>query len=1101
MVDEPPRPISKPDLRSSKVSSDRAKEAHKKAVKTAFRNIQVVENEIAQSTESARLLELNGGTRDFTNYDMPSNRRTRDSDSHVYSRNASGSRHTDLSHPPVVDLSTKKALWEQKIQLHIRLADRYLSLIKLDYAFSEKKNLDSLCWKRAIYSLVDQFRQALKASAKHVRSRKSHTDSGDIIDIDSEDDSTSESHSSNGPKGPGKDDDSAYEEYIMLKLLFNNFLNQADDFYEQLMIAVHEVDLKSGRAAVEFTSGWLGIRRQKWFKCVPNRGDLARYRWTFTSDTDKDREVAEKWNITGYVPIKREEARRIAWKWYTLTSWLMPNAGKPCFNLALLMQGQKSLEACHKLYLNMCSLIVRRNAFVNGREGILLLFEENRRWVAEYTKTSHLSTSRRQKAMREIQARNVKKDTDSQSDNKFDSDQVIISLYLRLHGMMFTKIGLDQFTEIRRRYFESLFPRHFPYSYEFPPKSSNRQGLSGTEQFWMETAVTNIASLYHYNYSTSRLARITSEVFRSLELSSQVEEASKESAVELEAPENAAENAELKRTSSSFESLDSMVSHMQDDELFAHGIDLTIQTAVELLKRYDTDDQFNIPTPILPAFPYTVVALADSDKKPWWVETITPDQNNGFHEQSWLVYMHVLLQWLAVSSLVCQGVASDTSNQNVSYWELLIGPILRVHVPSERMNRSISRQIDSKVSDSFWALLISFFNKIMQSLSNELNCTLVDKFIVRLAAEIDENDKDARNSYLLQAAMTMPVLPEEATLKGVGWVEEGIQRSSKSNMQYGFDDTMPADVEMQRKLRIISYAFVLHQQMPDIFCFDTVEETFYLSHHTADKELENMISKTGTTILEDEKPLNSESMTERETNLETSGAVVGHISESEEEAEENSIIQQLKARRKQLEQDLLKASSSTPQQNVQKTRREEKLQKINELKEQVVPGLTHLVIDTNCFIGDLANIKKLVKSGKWQIVVPLVVVTELDGLRTNPSTLGRAAKEALEYLEQLLPPNTPHANRPHNIRIQTSHNNFLHDISVRSEQFMWGETDRNLDDLVLSVCLWWTLQPATGAPPGVEKACLVTSDRNLSVKARARDLRVADTQSLARIKT
>jgi predicted ribonuclease YlaK len=127
------------------------------------------------------------------------------------------------------------------------------------------------------------------------------------------------------------------------------------------------------------------------------------------------------------------------------------------------------------------------------------------------------------------------------------------------------------------------------------------------------------------------------------------------------------------------------------------------------------------------------------------------------------------------------------------------------------------------------------------------------------------------------------------------------------------------------------------------------------------------------------------------------------------------------------------------------------------------------------------------------------VVTELDGLRTNPSTLGKAAKEALEYLEQLLPPNTPHANRPHNIRIQTSHNNFLHDISVRSEQFMWGETDRNLDDLVLSVCLWWTMQPAPEVTLGIEKVCLVTNDRNLSVKARARDLRVTDTHSLARI--
>jgi hypothetical protein len=162
------------------------------------------------------------------------------------------------------------------------------------------------------------------------------------------------------------------------------------------------------------------------------------------------------------------------------------------------------------------------------------------------------------------------------------------------------------------------------------------------------------------------------------------------------------------------------------------------------------------------------------------------------------------------------------------------------------------------------------------------------------------------------------------------------------------------------------------KQMPDIFCFDTVEEIFYLTRHAVDKEMENIKSKTYTISLEGETPLNAESTTEKETNLQAPEAVVGHISESEEEAEENSIIQQLKARRKQLEQDLLSASSSSPQQNSRKSRREEKLEKINELKEQVVPGLTHLVIDTNCFIGDLSNIKKLVKSGKWQIVVPLV---------------------------------------------------------------------------------------------------------------------------------
>jgi predicted ribonuclease YlaK len=127
------------------------------------------------------------------------------------------------------------------------------------------------------------------------------------------------------------------------------------------------------------------------------------------------------------------------------------------------------------------------------------------------------------------------------------------------------------------------------------------------------------------------------------------------------------------------------------------------------------------------------------------------------------------------------------------------------------------------------------------------------------------------------------------------------------------------------------------------------------------------------------------------------------------------------------------------------------------------------------------------------------VITELDGLRSNQSTLGTAAQEALAYLEQIFSQNKSQGTKQGHLRIQTSHNNFLHDISMRSEQFMWGETDRNLDDLILSVCIWWAGQPSTDAYPAAQKVCLVTSDRNLSVKARARDIRVADISSLSRI--
>lgn len=314
------------------------------------------------------------------------------------------------------------------------------------------------------------------------------------------------------------------------------------------------------------------------------------------------------------------------------------------------------------------------------------------------------------------------------------------------------------------------------------------------------------------------------------------------------------------------------------------------------------------------------------------------------------------------------------------------------------------------------------------------------------------------------------------------------------------------------------------QQMSDLLRFDTVEEIFSIAQNTVlDNDVDLVNTKTSNLALDAKLYLESQDSDDQPRELQQQ-TVADSFSEGEDDAEENSIIQQLKTRRMQLEQDLLKASPHSPHPNIRKARKDEKQERINELREQVVPGITPLVIDTNCFIGDLSNVKKVIQCAKWQIIIPLVgkctfvsfflalktvfhlspppgtiVITELDGLRTNHSTLGTAATEALAYLEQIFSQNKSQATRLAHVRIQTSHNNFLHDISMRSEQFMWGETDRNLDDLILSVCLWWAGQTSTEAKAGAHRVCLVTSDRNLSVKARARDIRVADLNSLSRI--
>ena len=71
----------------------------------------------------------------------------------------------------------------------------------------------------------------------------------------------------------------------------------------------------------------------------------------------------------------------------------------------------------------------------------------------------------------------------------------------------------------------------------------------------------------------------------------------------------------------------------------------------------------------------------------------------------------------------------------------------------------------------------------------------------------------------------------------------------------------------------------------------------------------------------------------------------------------------------------------------------------------------------------------------------------------------------------------------------------MYDISIRSEQFVFGETDKNLDDLVLSACLWW----AKNDEDSYARVCLVTGDRNLSVKARARDIDVMSVSAIMQL--
>jgi hypothetical protein len=59
-------------------------------------------------------------------------------------------------------------------------------------------------------------------------------------------------------------------------------------------------------------------------------------------------------------------------------------------------------------------------------------------------------------------------------------------------------------------------------------------------------------------------------------------------------------------------------------------------------------------------------------------------------------------------------------------------------------------------------------------------------------------------------------------------------------------------------------------------------------------------------------------------------------------------------------------------QKLHMTRGKEREARLNRIREKVIPGQTVLVLDTNCFIGHIDAIRRLIQGGSWSIVIPLV---------------------------------------------------------------------------------------------------------------------------------
>lgn len=718
------------------------------------------------------------------------------------------------------DLAMASDMWRQKVELHIALADKYLDLMQFDYAFAEKKSLESLCWKRAIYSLVEQFRSAFKIRMTEADDLEEDVDEleedhviaestvdmpvfSDMGNDDSEDDVDEEEETALVTKS---------KELDKLKEWFADFLDQADDFYRRLMLILRSMDTYSEVDEEQHLQEWRRTHRLKWYKAVPNRGDLARYRWTYASKDD----------LTFWE----------AWQWYALGVWLMPATGKLYFHLSLLIHGTSAADPTrhlHRLYFSIRSLMVRRNGFLNAREGMIVLFESNRRWVDKYLKTVQSNKGSR------FGNRGKKAKQEQQQEQLAATPQDIAAgLFIRLHGMLFTKISLDQFAQIKRRFFSCLFPdteqnqnndviNNEDTTQQDTPTVNDGGRLDIHEMFWFEAAVICISSLYNYDYASSKFTKLS--VLQNKRLYA----------------ESAATMTTTTDDPTKSDSYNDLVEELKDSILFAYNVDLMTSIAVQLFRRY-LDPSLPPPvTPNLPLLPPSPTNLSanygfifESRNLPASLDDSNNHTNNKNNmNEPWIIFIEMMLHWMVVNS-VCQ-----RPEGGISLWESLVGN----PAPDLLKRNVVEDDNDSKISPMFWPLLLDFLNNQLQSLEDDVKYEVVNQFLL----DDDDDDDCQSNKELTQAeyafarlAMKVlgkkPILPEEMHMRGLGWVDDITGKLLK--MTPLLDEAQQETsffgsgycLHTQRKIKVLSYGFALAKvRYYDLLVYDIQANVLFCS--------------------------------------------------------------------------------------------------------------------------------------------------------------------------------------------------------------------------------------------------------------------------------
>ncbi|XP_049823827.1 uncharacterized protein LOC109600502 isoform X3 [Aethina tumida] len=206
-------------------------------------------------------------------------------------------------------------------------------------------------------------------------------------------------------------------------------------------------------------------------------------------------------------------------------------------------------------------------------------------------------------------------------------------------------------------------------------------------------------------------------------------------------------------------------------------------------------------------------------------------------------------------------------------------------------------------------------------------------------------------------------------------------------------------------------------------------------------------------------------------------------------------------------------------------RQDAHLQRVKKILSQSVVSVhvevrpKYLVPDTNCFVDHLTMISVIASSHSYSLMVPIVVLSELEGLskggkspmpttRKSPADpqhvlkVAEAARKALDFLK----------NRHQSVKCVTTKGAILASVAFTTEDDSTLDGGLTNDDKILATCLALCRnhreqptgegdgsQHVEGAESGAtaprqlsREVVLLTDDRNLRVKAHARDVPVRE---------